>query len=148
MKHFFVWPSAHLDRAVECAKTWKAKGYLTCVGLDGPPREWKDNHAYDVIHCFDQWEGYYRNINDLVAQAFGRGGADLVTVGGDDQDPPVQGAETIADMYFSRFKDGFGVLQGTGDMQSVDSSGRQASARVCGSPKRPPPRRSIMSHWS
>ena len=133
MKHFYVWPSADIGRAAISAKAWKAKGYMTCVALDGPPKEWKDNHAYDVIRFIDHWQGYYRHINWLISETFAQG-ADLVTVGGDDMDPPDQGAQAVADDYYARFPNGFGVMQASGDPQGMDAIGRPAAARICGSP--------------
>ena len=141
MKHFFVWPSALDTLAVPCAKAWKAKGYMTCRGLDRPIKEYRDNHAYDIIHYFEGWGGYYREISGLVNEAFIRGVADLVTVGGDDQLPPEQGAQWVADAYFSRFPNGEGVLQGCGDKQGQLIDGKWASQRICGSP-------TFGKHWN
>lgn len=132
MIHAVCFPSATVAKAEATARAWASKGYVPVVMLDPGYRMNAGAGSWMVGPA--RFPGYYRVITGIVSQAF-CDGADLVTCIGDDMDPPEQGAECIADMYFANFgRDGFGVLQGTGDMQSVDQSGRQASARVCGSP--------------
>ena len=136
MRHFFVWPSAKLDRAIECAKKWRAKGYEACVGLDEPkhfPLHVDDKKHFDAVMWIKSWSGYYVHVNRLVDAAF-LSGADLVTVGGDDQEPPSQGADQHTKHYFDRFPSGFGVMQCTGDRQGEVIDGRVNSERICGSP--------------
>ena len=141
MRHFVCFPTADPKRGVECAWKWMEKGYDALIMLD------KGVYVSDTLfsgtrpclwdmHCSsDVFPGYYSVMNEIVAKAFGQPEcADLVTCIGDDMDPPVQDAQKIADMYFSLFPDGFGVLQATGDIQGTDSTGRPAAARICGSP--------------
>jgi hypothetical protein len=93
----------------------------------------KDRCSADLVHI-SPFTGYYRSINLLVDQALSLG-ADTVTCAADDMDPdPVATAQEIGKSYLERYPDGDGVLQACGDMQGMDGSGRQASARICGSP--------------
>lgn len=137
MIHYVVYPSANRQTGIDCANKWRAKGYKTLVALDVQPdghmHEWQDSQSFDAIDSIDKWDGYYAHIGDLVRRAF-LIGANIVTCVGDDMEPPTQGADAIAEMYFKRFPDGYGVLQGTGDPQGVDDTGRCAAARICGSP--------------
>lgn len=133
MRHFVVYPSAKPEIAIVCAEKWTKAGYSVHVMLDKGvlgASPW----CYFVNCQQDRFPGYYRVINELVAQAFKRG-ADLVTCIGDDMLPPHEAhAEAVALMYFSKFPDGFGVMQATGDPQGKDDQGVQAAARICGSP--------------
>lgn len=142
MRHFAVWPSALIDRAIDCARKWKSKGYEICVGLDESSRnELINDNPFDVLAWIPNWRGYYREINSLVSQAFSAG-ADLVTCIGDDMDPPIQGAQYIAEQYFGKFPDGYGVLQPCGDPQGdlmlvpghEDLGPLRNAGRICGSP--------------
>lgn len=138
--HWVCWPSAKPEMGVACARKWMAKGYSVAMLLDWGA--WLDADLLGLpvgagfhfwTHAEPRFPGYYGVINGIVAKAFRRG-ADLVTCIGDDMDPPEQGAEAVAGLYFSRFPDGFGVLQGTGDPQGKDAQGVPAAARICGSP--------------
>lgn len=132
MRHFFVYPSAKLEIGTECANAWEVKGYDILMGVDDSNPVWFSRplrHAIPIL----KWEGYYRAINPLVVAAF-EFGADLVTVGGDDQYPPEQGAQWVADAYFSRWPDGSGVMQAAGDPQGEIINGVHNAARICGSP--------------
>lgn len=138
-KHFVVFPSANPSRGVDCALKWFRKGYIPLVGLDDgatippPPADVKFMEAFRVLAIQQPFKGYYRVINKIVFHAFLQGAA-LVTCIGDDMDPPEQGAAHVADQYFNRFDDGYGVMQGCGDTQGKDAFGIPAAARICGSP--------------
>lgn len=59
------------------------------------------------------WPGYYRSVCALCQQI---GEADIVVTGGDDMFPDGRlDAQQIAEQFFERFPDGFGVMQPTGD---------------------------------
>ena len=47
---------------------------------------------------------------------------------------PNHTAEEIGAQYLEKFPDGFGVMQPCGDRQGMDSTGKPAAARICGSP--------------
>lgn len=141
-RHFVVYPSADRKRGVECARKWIAAGYEPMVMLD----EGKHSDTLaEICATFSNtgpWLGYYAHINAIVARAFEKG-ADLVTCAADDMDPPPQGAQAVAEIYFGRFgREGFGVMQGTGDKQGdrmlipgYEHLGMQPNAgRICGSP--------------
>lgn len=130
-KHFVCFPSANPDIGNECLKKWHAKGYDSVVMVDR-----QDIHVMSTIKMvgdYQRFPGYYKVINAIVGRAF-VAGADLVTCIGDDMDPPRQTAQEIADMYFKRWPDGLGVLQGCGDPQGMNQKGESASRRICGSP--------------
>lgn len=139
MRHFVVYPSADYDRGVSCARKWMEKGYEELIGLDSSPSYSAATPRHVILRA--PFPGYYRTINWLVDQAFSYG-ADLVTCIGDDMEPPTQGAQFIAEQYFSKFPDGFGVMQPCGDPQGdlmvvkgFEHLGPLHNAgRICGSP--------------
>lgn len=133
MRHWVLFPSADPRRGLRCADQWLAKGYEVLVGLDGDKLCAEREEGPKLICMPAPFPGYYRVINGLAKTAFDHG-ADLVTAIGDDMDPPSQGAQAIAELYFGRFKDGFGVLQGCGDRQGDVIVGTANSERICGSP--------------
>lgn len=134
-RHFVCYPCADPVRGNECALRWMTCGYEPLVMTYF--EEWRDKLPGPVPFYRTPkpkpWPGYYQVINDIATEAF-RLGADLVTCIGDDMAPPVCGADAHSEIYFKRFPDGLGVMQCTGDRQGVDSSGRAASERICGSP--------------
>ena len=132
VRHFVCWPSVKVARALACAELWLAKGYDVLVMLDKDQAPPDDNRICWMNCSVEKFPGYYKVANEIARKAFAFG-ADLVTMIGDDMDPPEQGAEAVAAMYFARFPDGFGVLQGCGDTQGMEN-GVPASARICGSP--------------
>lgn len=132
MKHFVAYPSADPVRAQRCAALWKTAGYEVVIGLDPGKAPLVTNMGHRLMTMPSPYPGYYKVANSIATEAFASG-ADLVTMIGDDMEPPGQGAAEIAQMYFNRFPDGFGVLQGCGDPQGVEN-GVPAAARICGSP--------------
>jgi len=136
-KHYVCFPSAKIARGVECANAWVARGYIPVVMLDKPPQdnEWPKFDGGIVMTTPSMpFLGYYKTINSICCMAFEHG-ADLVTCIGDDQTPdPYKNAQEIAEIYFNRFQDGFGVMQSSGDPQGRDAHGIPAAARICGSP--------------
>lgn len=138
MIHAVCFPSATRERGQACIKKWAHAGYKPVVLVDSDAHFDRDA-LYPRINgpVFmvgnGPFPGYYKVINAIVNMAFLEG-ADLVTCIGDDMDPPDQGAEAAAKMYFDRFPNGYGVMQPTGDPQGMDKSGLPASARICGSP--------------
>lgn len=129
ISHWVVFPSAITERANEALKAWHEMGYKSVVyqDLGSKPCD------ADIVRV-GRFPGYYRIINHLVEAALCEG-ADLVTCASDDMRPdPVMGAQVVGQMYFKVFPNGEGVFQATGDMQGQDSTGKQAAARICGSP--------------
>lgn len=130
--HAVVFPSANPDRGAACAARWKKKGYTPIVMLDDFSISIPDAIMFQTpVRPFP---GYYRIINHIVVYALDKLDLDLVTCIGDDMDPPDDGAQEIARMYFDRFPMGEGILQGCGDPQGKDDRGIPAAARICGSP--------------
>lgn len=147
MRHFVVYPSALPVRGEACAKRWIEKGYEVLVQYDAPsgyPEALAisvNRETPNILWKPKPFPGYYKSINAIVVQAFDLG-ADLVTCIGDDMDPPAQGAQYIAEQYFNKFPDGFGVMQPCGDPQGdlmlvpgYEHLGPLHNAgRICGSP--------------
>jgi len=131
MTHVVTFPSADPSRGKSCAELWISKGYLPLVMVDNGIKL-RIAGAVVVENPAEKFEGYYRVINDLCHAALSYG--DVVTAIGDDMDPPEQGAEYVEKEYLSRWPEGEGVLQPTGDRAGIDGSGKAASERVCGSP--------------
>lgn len=136
-KHYVCFPSAKIERGIECVNAWVARGYIPIVMLDKIPAddEWpKFDGGILMTSPETPFPGYYKVINNICCMAF-QHGADLVTCIGDDMSPdPNKSAQEIADEYFIRFPDGFGVMQACGDPQGRDVFGTPAAARICGSP--------------
>lgn len=125
MKRYEVWyaiPSASHLRASVCLAKWKSRGYKTAVLVDGNTRAPACvDHYIDVTN----YPGYWVASNALCMALQS---ADIVVCGGDDVYPdPGANPQSVADQFFKRFPDGFGVMQPTGD----DLDGTD---RICGSP--------------
>ena len=138
MTHFVCFPSADPKRGIKCAETWIKAGYKALVMFDADKVVQFDFDTRLLEKLFTSFTpspfpGYYKVINSIVARAFDLG-ATCISAIGDDMEPPTQGAEEIASMYFKRFPDGYGVLQATGDRQGEVINGKVNSERICGSP--------------
>lgn len=137
MRHFVCYPCADPIKGNTCALKWRSKGYepLVMTYLE----DWKAKASSDwlaqdsLMNKPHPFPGYYRVINTIANEAFSRG-ADLITCIGDDMSPPSQGAKHHSALYFSKFPDGIGVMQCTGDRQGQVIGGKVASERICGSP--------------
>lgn len=130
-------PVAHKDRCWENLPKWVERGYEVVVS--------QDRYRFELpsgVHCVppqrDFYVGWPRSVNELVKllltnhDAWGKP-PDVFIAAGDDMRPdPVLTAQQMAERYLSRFPDGFGVMQPTGD-DWTDSLGRIAE-RICGSP--------------
>lgn len=132
MRTFVIWPSATIERASECATAWDHMGYECLVAFDEAMRERAND--FQMRMFLPPWRGYYAHVNQIIDRAFDFG-ADVVVCIGDDMLPEKsKRADQIASEFFSQFPDGYGVMQPCGDMSGVDSTGRPAAARICGSP--------------
>lgn len=130
MNVWAVYPSADPLKGEAASIRWRDRGFKTLV--------YQDAGAAKVdADCVlsGRFPGYYRLANYLAFHAFHVLKADLVVFVADDLDPdPYMRVGDFAGAYFEKFPDGFGVLQGTGDTQGIDASGKPAAARICGSP--------------
>lgn len=138
--HFFVYPSAKPYKGSQAAIAWAERGYVPCVGVDSVEdleairKAVEPNRYVATLFIYDNgFPGYYKVINGLVEHAFNCG-ADLVTVGGDDQLPPPVPSCVVSDIYFDRFPNGDGIMQCAGDKQGELIGGLHNAARICGSP--------------
>ncbi|MAY75474.1 MAG: hypothetical protein CMJ31_12325 [Phycisphaerae bacterium] len=109
-----VWyaiPSASLDRCRATLPAWRDMGYRVAVLQN---RERGDIPA-DLTVWRDAYPGWAASINELCRNVIPRDAA-IVVSGGDDMLPdPNHTAADIADAFFDRFPDGFGVMQPTAD---------------------------------
>lgn len=136
LRHVVCWPSADPRFGIRAARPWIDAGYEVLIGLDAHDMCMERPDGKPALAELPKpWTGYYgaNGINWLVTQAYARG-ADLVTCAADDMLPPEQGAQVHAELYFSRFPDGYGVLQCTGDQQGERINGKANAERICGSP--------------
>lgn len=134
-RHYVVFPSADPLRGVAFGRAWIAKGYRVLIGLDRSKfKGFFVPEGFDATPLSEPFPGYYQVIGDMVALAFNVCAADLVTVIGDDMLMLTHMAEQVAEMYFKRFPDGYGILQATGDRQGEIIDGEWNSMRICGSP--------------
>ena len=126
---YVCFPSADVSRAAIAKKKWQSKGYKVSLFFD------TDRESIDADSVvFGDYKGYWNACNKLAAGSFAKG-ADVVVFAADDIDPdPNHSAQKIAAEYLAKYPDGFGVMQPAGDLQGIDSSGKPAAARICGSP--------------
>jgi hypothetical protein len=127
MKDLRIWyaiPSINAERCTKAFDKWHEMGYLTCVLLDKGAEQPKN--ADMILYTPNHYEGYYKSFIHM-ARTIGRD-ADIMITGGDDIYPdPDHKAQDIGQECLAKYKDGFFVMQPTGDaMSGVD--------RICASP--------------
>ncbi len=121
-----VWyaiPSASPEKARRSLPAWRERGYRVAVLQN---QEAADVPADRVLWA-DHYPGWAASINRLHREVVPPS-ADLIVSGGDDMWPdPDRSAGDLANDFFDRFPDGFGVMQPCGD-------GFFGSQNFCGSP--------------
>jgi len=123
MDVWYAIPSANPTRCSVAFQKWRAQGYKCAVVLD--PTSSAVPEA-DLTLRPKPYPGYFRSVNAL-AKAIGSS-ASIVVTGGDDMTPdPTFTAQQLAEQFYERFPDGYGVMQPTGD----DLPGTE---KICGSP--------------
>lgn len=109
-----VWyaiPSANPVKCRETLPAWRDMGYRVAVLQN---YEHGDIPA-DICEWSDTYPGWARSINILAKRVVPRS-AGIIVSGGDDMLPdPNLTASEIAEQFFERFPDGFGVMQPVGD---------------------------------
>ncbi len=109
-----VWyaiPSANPELCARHLPAWRERGYRVAV-LQNRVRA---DIPADAVVWSDTYPGWAGSVNELCARVVPRS-ADIVVTGGDDMLPePSLSAEQIAESFFERFPDGFGVMQPVGD---------------------------------
>lgn len=126
-------PTANAEKCSRTFAKWKAMGYLTAALIDG------DTEApanCDVCLKVASYHGWPWATNLLMRHILEiRGDVPFLIAGGDDMDPePNVSPQIIAAQCLEHFGGTLGVCQPTGDPWGVDSSGRCAAERICGSP--------------
>lgn len=126
---YVVMPVAHEDKCRENLPLWVERGYSVLVMQDRFKFSLDYLHSNACVVLVDPpYRGWPKCVNSLAKMAVVKFGATLVVAAGDDMRPdPNLTAERMAERYYSRFADGLGVMQPTGDtMDGTD--------RICGSP--------------
>jgi len=110
-----VWlaiPTAYPDMAAKTLPKWKERGYRVALLQDKV--RFACPHADVVVHG-DRYEGWATAVNVLCKEVV-PASASLIVTGGDDMEPdPGHTAQELAEQFYSRFPDGFGVMQPHGD---------------------------------
>lgn len=111
---------------------WTGRGYRVGLWVDSVPNS--EVHQFSELKIQGPYPGVWASWN-ILAHTACKLGADVCVLIGDDMDPdPTKNAQEIANEFFDKFPDGFGVMQPCGDLQGKDSTGTPAAARICGSP--------------
>jgi len=120
---WFAIPSASVQRCRARLPAWRERGYRVAVLQN---RERGEIPA-DIVRWSDAYPGWSASINILCREVVPPS-ADIVVSGGDDMLPdPNHSAQELAEQFFDRFPDGFGVMQPHGDTF-------MNARRYCGSP--------------
>lgn len=120
---WFVIPSANPENCRKVLPLWRAQGYRIAVLQN---RERAEIPA-DRTVWFDSYPGWPESVNILCRTIIPES-CNLIVSGGDDMLPdPSHSASQLAEQFFERFPDGFGVMQPHGDEF-------MCAKRYCGSP--------------
>lgn len=120
---WFVIPSANPAKCRKHLPVWRERGYKVAVLQNFERGE----IPADITVWRDTYPGWPESVNTLCREVVPRD-CDLIVTGGDDMLPdPHHQARDLADQFFERFPDGFGVMQPHGDEFL-------AARRYCGSP--------------
>lgn len=121
---WFAIPSASPEMCRRNLRLWKERGYRIALLQDAVRFEAPEA---DRIVQVDEYRGWAWSVNLLCREVVPRS-ATLVVTGGDDMRPdPNHSAEALAEEFYGRFADGFGVMQPHGD-------GYLRAKDYCGSP--------------
>ncbi|MDX2118306.1 MAG: hypothetical protein SFY96_09010 [Planctomycetota bacterium] len=121
-----VWyaiPSASLERCRQTLPRWREMGYKVAVLQD----KVRGDVPADIIHRVDAYPGWAASVNLLCKQVVPPSASIVVTGGCDMLPDPNHSAQQLAQQFFERFPDGFGVMQPHGDAYGN-------AALYCGSP--------------
>lgn len=125
-RHHEVWfaiPSANPEKCRKVLPVWRERGYKIAVLQNFERGE----IPADIAAWFDYYPGWPESVNILCREIVPKG-CDLIVSGGDDMLPdPNHTAQELAEQFFERFPDGFGVMQPHGDEFL-------SAKRYCGSP--------------
>lgn len=108
---WFAIPSANPRNCREVLPAWRDMGYKVAILQNYERAE----IPADICEWSDTYPGWARSINILAKRIVPRS-AGIIVSGGDDMLPdPNLTASEIAEQFFERFPDGFGVMQPIGD---------------------------------
>lgn len=109
---WFAIPTASPELCRQTVPLWKERGYRVALLQD---KLRFDVPEADLIVHADRYEGWCKAVNFLCTSVVPRS-APLVVTGGDDMHPdPDHTAQQLAEQFYQRFPDGFGVMQPHGD---------------------------------
>jgi hypothetical protein len=113
LKHevWFAIPSANPDKCRATLPAWRDMGYKIAI-----LQNWeRATIPADIVEWTDEYPGWAGSINHLVKRVVPKA-ATVIVSGGDDMLPdPNLTASEIAEQFYERFPDGFGVMQPHGD---------------------------------
>ncbi len=113
LKHevWFAIPSANPDKCRATLPAWRDMGYQVAI-----LQNWeRATIPADIVEWTDEYPGWGGSINHLVKRVVPKS-ATIIVSGGDDMLPdPNLTASEIAEQFYERFPDGFGVMQPHGD---------------------------------
>lgn len=108
---WFAIPSANPELCRQTLPRWRDMGYKIAV-LQNHRR---GDIPADIVRWSDHYPGWAASIN-LLCREVVPASADIVVSGGDDMLPdPNFTAQELAEEFYDRFPDGFGVMQPHGD---------------------------------
>ena len=108
---WFAIPSANPELCRRTLPFWRERGYRIAV-LQNHRR---GDIPADIVRWVDEYPGWAGSINMLARDVAPRS-ADIIVSGGDDMLPVMEhSAQELAEQFFKRFPDGFGVMQPHGD---------------------------------
>lgn len=108
---WFAIPSASVERCRKVLPKWREMGYKIAV-LQNVER---GEIPADIVKWSDTYPGWPESINILCRDIVPKS-ADIVVSGGCDMLPdPNHTAQQLAEQFYQRFPDGFGVMQPHGD---------------------------------
>ncbi len=120
---WFAIPSASLERCRATLPRWRERGYKVAVLQDSV----RGDVPADRIHHVDSYPGWAASVNLLCRDVVPKSASIVVTGGCDMLPDPNYTALQLADQFYTRFPDGFGVMQPHGDAYGN-------AALYCGSP--------------
>jgi hypothetical protein len=120
---WFAIPSANPEKCRKVLPVWRKQGYKIAI-LQNFER---GDIPADIVRWFDAYPGWPESVNILCRDIVPKD-CRLIVTGGDDMLPdPNHTAAELAEQFFERFPDGFGVMQPHGDEF-------MCAKRYCGSP--------------
>ena len=121
---WLVLPSANREHCARNLPRWRERGYRIAILQD----QIRFDAPADRLLELESYPGWAASVNLLFRETL-PASASLIVAAGDDMLPdPAHSATQLAEQFFERFADGFGVMQPSGD------DFEQRGGTFCGSP--------------